>query len=87
MHDLGVGNAKLFEDVVDHLLRRRRREGENDRAAEVFDDRPEGHVFRPEVVAPLADAMGLIDNEQVDWRTDAGEREIQDRQVARGSCR
>ena len=69
MDDPGVGDVQLFENIFDHLLGRRRGEGEHGRPAKLVDDRAQALVLGTEVMPPLADAMRLVDDEEVEWHT------------------
>ena len=64
--DLGrVGRqAEPRQDLVPHDRGRRRRAGEDARGAELGEQGADPEVFRPEVVAPLADAVRLVDGHQ-----------------------
>ena len=62
--DRGVAQAEPLDDLVAHRRRRRRREREHGRAPERLDRRAEPQVLGPEVVAPLGDAVRLVDDEQ-----------------------
>ena len=58
----------MAEDVLDDVGRRGRRQGQHGRPAEPVDRLAQRQVLGAEVVAPLAHAMRLVDNEQVDHR-------------------
>ncbi len=66
VHDLGrVGRqAEARHDLVTHHRRRGRRAGQHARRAQVGEERADLEVLRAEVVAPLADAVRLVDRDQ-----------------------
>ncbi len=61
-----IGDAELREDVVLDLDRRGRGQRQHRRPAERADRVAEAQVRRAKVVAPLRDAVGLVDDEQRD---------------------
>ncbi len=62
--DLRNLQLKLPHHVVAHALRGRRRVGMHGDSGKQFFQPPQRAIFRPEVVAPLANAMRLIDGEE-----------------------
>ena len=64
--DLGIGHAQLGEDVLDDVGSGRRRQGHDGRPAQVVDGLAQSQIVGTKVVAPLADAVGLVDDEQLD---------------------
>ena len=60
----GVAQAEPADDLLPHRRRRGGGEGERRRPAERLRGRPEPQVVGPEVVAPLGDAVRLVDDEQ-----------------------
>ena len=65
--DAGVVHVQVFLDVQLHFGRGRGREGNNGHvAAQVVDDAANLAVLGPEVVAPLRDAVGLVDGHEAD---------------------
>ena len=62
--DGGIAHVQALDDVGADRGRGRGREGDDDRVVEDVDDVAEAAIVGPEVVAPLADAVGLVDHEQ-----------------------
>ena len=62
--DLGVAQAEPLGDLVAHRRRGGGGEREDRRAAERLGRRAQPQVVGPEVVAPLGDAVRLVDHEQ-----------------------
>ena len=58
---VGIGNAEALLDVGAHLVGGGGGEGYDGRLANLVDDGPDAAVLRPEVVAPLRDAVRLVD--------------------------
>src|SRR5438132_1264118 len=65
---LGLAHPQLPDDVADDLARRRRGEREDRDVAEPRLEPCELPVRRAEVVAPVADAVRLVDDDQADPR-------------------
>ena len=64
-HRVGIAQAEGARDVVADRLRRRRGERHHRRTGrQGVDELDDALVRRPEVVAPLADAVSLVDGEQ-----------------------
>ena len=61
LEDRSVGHAQVLLDVELHLGRGGRREGDQRRRTDLVDDRADAAVLRTEVVAPLRDAVRLVD--------------------------
>ena len=57
----GVVHAEVLLDVQLHLRRGRRRQGDQRRRADLVDDRADAAVLRTEIVAPLRNAVRLVD--------------------------
>jgi hypothetical protein len=75
--DPGRRDAQLLADVAARCVGRRGREGQDARLAQRSQPRPDLQVRRPEVMAPLRDAMRLVDDDQahrvlLKGRTEAG---------------
>ncbi|MFO0951902.1 MAG: hypothetical protein U0835_12275 [Isosphaeraceae bacterium] len=66
MDDLGVGDVEQPADVLDHGVSRGGGEGQDGRPAQLGDGLSQVQIFGPEFVAPLADAVGLVDDEEVE---------------------
>ena len=66
--DLGIGDAQLPQDVVDDLVGGGRRHGQHGGVAQFLDHVAQLEVVGAEVVAPLAHAVRLVHDEQVDRR-------------------
>jgi hypothetical protein len=62
--DRGVAHREALDDLLAHGRRRRRGEGEDGRAAERLGRGAQAQVVRPEVMAPLRDAVRLVDHQQ-----------------------
>ena len=62
----GVVHRELLDDVVADRRGGRGGQGEDGGVAELVDRLPEAQVVGAEVVAPLADAVCLVDDEQAD---------------------
>jgi len=62
--EAGARNAQVLHDIRRHLLARGGREREHGRAAERADGRTDLEEGGPEVVAPLRDAVRLVDRHQ-----------------------
>jgi hypothetical protein len=56
--------AETDDDLVAHDRRGRRGAGQHPRRPELLEESADLQVLRPEVVAPLADAMGLVDRDE-----------------------
>ncbi len=66
---LGAAHSELRGDVGDDAVVRGGRRGQDrDALAEFFDQGPDAAVVRPEVVAPVRDAMGLVDHDEAGIR-------------------
>ncbi len=63
---LASGMLRRERMSLDHRRRRRRRQGQHGRPAQVVDGVAERQEVGAEVVAPLADAVGLVHDEQAD---------------------
>jgi hypothetical protein len=63
-----VGQRQLADDVDGDGRRRRGGERQHGRRAERSHDVGEAEVVRAEIVAPLAEAMRFVDDEQIDVR-------------------
>ena len=63
--DAGFVETQAVHDVVGDELRGRGREGQNGNAGELLAQLGDAQVGGPEVVAPLRDAVGLVDGEQL----------------------
>ena len=63
-HDLGITQAEPPHDLLPHRRRGRGGQGQANRRADRLGLGAEPHVVGTEVVAPLADQVGLIDHEQ-----------------------
>ena len=61
LENRGVGHAQVLLDVELHLGGGRGRQGDQRRRTDLVDDRPDTAVLRAEVVAPLRDAVRLVD--------------------------
>ena len=85
--DLGIGHAQLGEDVLDDVGRGRGRQGHDGRPAQVVDGLAQGQIVGAKVVAPLADAVSLVDDEQLDFPALRAVAELWDRRGARAWCR
>jgi hypothetical protein len=59
-----VPQAEALHDLLAHGRGGGRREGEHRRAPERLGRRAQAQVVRPEVVAPLGDAVRLVDHQQ-----------------------
>jgi hypothetical protein len=66
LEDVGPGYVEVLEDVLLHLLGGGGREGDHGHALDLVEDGAQAAVFGSEVMAPFADAMGLIDGEEAD---------------------
>ena len=64
--DVGLGEFQVAHDVLGHDLRRRGREGQHGNPRQPFAQLGDPQVGGAEVVAPLRDAVGLIDGQQRD---------------------
>ena len=62
--DARVAQAEPLDDLGAHRRRRRRGQREHARVPERLDRRAEPEVVGPEVVAPLGDAVRLVDDEE-----------------------
>ncbi len=62
--DLRLGQAQLADDVVAHLRRGGGGVGMHGNAGKLVFQQPQAAVLGPEVVAPLADAVGLVDGDE-----------------------
>jgi len=67
VNDLGVGHAQLGEDVLDDIGSGRGRQGHDGRPSQVVDGLAQSQIVGAKVVAPLTDAVRLIDDEQLDF--------------------
>ena len=65
---LGVRQAELCDDVAPDRVRRRRRQGDRRRVAAQPAEASQPGVVGAEIVAPLADAMRLVDRQQAQPR-------------------
>ena len=65
--DLGIGHAQLGEDVLDDVGSGRGRQGHDRRPSQVVDGLAQSQIVGAKVVAPLTDAVSLIDDEQLDF--------------------
>ncbi len=63
---LGVGDVEVLEDVLLHLLGGRGGERDHRHSLDLIEDGAQAAVLGAEVVAPLADAVGLVDGEEAD---------------------
>jgi hypothetical protein len=70
--DRVIGQAELGADVLDRARVGGRGQRQARHARKRSDSTPEAAVFGPEVVAPLADAMRLVDREERDGSGRAG---------------
>ena len=61
---LGVAQRQLRNDVVTYLAGRRGREGVDGELGKVVAEPSEPPELRPELVSPLADAVGLVDRDE-----------------------
>jgi hypothetical protein len=61
-----VDHAQLPDDVLLHVRGGGCGESENGGTSEAFGDTAEGQVVGPEIVSPLTDAVGLVDDEHAD---------------------
>ena len=61
LENRSVGHAQVLLDVELHLGRGRGRQGDQRRRADLVDDRPDAAVLRTEVMAPLRNAVRLVD--------------------------
>ena len=61
LENRGVGHAQVLLDVELHLGGGRGRQGDQRRRTDLVDDRPDTAVLRAEVMAPLRDAVRLVD--------------------------
>ena len=66
----------------DPVVGRRRRREDRDRRREAAQDPPDPPVVGPEVVAPVADAVRLVDDEQADRSLDRGQDPVREGLVA-----
>ena len=66
----------------DPVVGRRRRREDRDRRREAAQDPPDPPVVGPEVVAPVADAVRLVDDEQADRSLDRGKDPVREGLVA-----
>ncbi len=64
--DLGILEAKLVDDVPLHPLGGRGRVGMDRCLGEEFFEKLELAIFRAKIMAPVADAVGLVDGEGAD---------------------
>jgi len=64
--DARIVELQPVDEIVARLRIGRRRQRHARHAGEAFPQHGELEIFRPEVVAPLADAMGLVDGEEAD---------------------
>ena len=64
-----VLQGELREDVAPDLGRRRGRERRHLWAAEFFEHLAEPEIIRPEIMAPLRDAVRLVDGKQRNGHT------------------
>ena len=62
----GLAEAEVGDDVGAHLRGGGGGHGHHADAGQAVDGEAEAHVVGPEIVAPLADAVGLVDGEQID---------------------
>ena len=75
---------ELRRDVGDDaVVRRRRRREDGNVARQQRDDAPDAPVVGPEVVAPVGDAVRLVDDEQPDRALDDGQRPLAEAWVRR----
>ena len=56
--------AEAHQDLVAHDRRRGRGAGQHEPRAQLGDEAADRQVLGPEVVAPLADAVGLVDRDE-----------------------
>ncbi len=66
LEDPRIGDVEVLEDVLLHLLGGGGGEGDDRHALDVVEDRAQAAVLGAEVVAPLADAVSLVDGEEAD---------------------
>ena len=59
-----IAHAELPDDVLPHLMRRRRGEREHRRAAEPRHHGTQREIVRAEVVSPLTDAMRFVHDKE-----------------------
>src|SRR5689334_11728434 len=59
-------HTELTRDVLSHLVGRGRRQSEDRRSAETLHDRTEHQIIRAKIVAPLADAVRFVNDEEAD---------------------
>ena len=64
--DVGVEDAEVFLDVVLDLGGRCGGQGDDGVLPDAADDVPKPAVFRPEIMAPLRNAMGLVNGEEAE---------------------
>ena len=62
--DGGIAQAKLGDNVFAHVIGGGGGECDGRRFAQLFPRFAEARIFRPEIMAPLADAMGFIDGQK-----------------------
>ena len=71
-HDRAL--AELFGDIVDHaIVRRRGRRQDRDARVQQLEDAADPSIVGAEVVTPVRDAVGLVDDEEPDRALDAGQ--------------
>jgi hypothetical protein len=63
-HALGIAQHEAGDDLLGDLRRRRRRARHHGRVAKLGDDCGQAETVREEVVAPLADVVRLVDDEE-----------------------
>ena len=75
-----IAQRELLGDVAPHLPRRGRGVRVNRGVSELVPQQRELAIFRPEIVAPVADAMRLVDRERLrahplQQRAESGQRQ------------
>jgi hypothetical protein len=81
---VGVGDVQQGADVVDHVGGGGGRQGQHRRAAQILDGVAQEEVVGAKVVAPLADAVGLVHHEQLDRLAAEQRAELRPGQPFRG---
>src|SRR5256886_17215734 len=84
-HRLRVGDAQYPEDLGACAPRRAARERDGYRIAEQVAKAIEATVHRPELIAPLDDAVSLIDGQERHRASGAGQRPHQGREALGGT--